>query len=102
MRISNVRHKWKKRNFESNLYRVRPYSDNIYVKVVNTEECTFCGLRKGTTRDFGFFPELVYCDEHKVLSQKILPFKCNCEWIGGSLHINSNDVVFICEDEFKV
>lgn len=99
-----MRHKWKKRRFRQKLYSEFDYGESARpVKVYGeTKECSYCGLRKGMSRDYGFFPKLVYFDSEKILSTEKLPFTCQGEWIGGELPVNKSKVVFICEDEFKV
>ena len=99
-----MRHKWKKRNFsKSQVYRDSTEAAHLRdVRIYDTKECAYCGLRKGYSKDYGFFPKIVYFIPEKVLSVDKIPFSCNSEWIGGSLPINRSKVVFICEDEFKV
>lgn len=92
-----MRHKWKKRLF------IKPQYNDYGNRIYDTSECVKCGLRKGYSgKGPGFFPTLLYFVPEKILSVEKLPFSCNDEWIGGSLPINKNRVVFICEDEFKV
>jgi len=53
------------------------YSLNIVIgHLGKTEECIYCGLRKGLTRQLGFYPVTVYFDEVKVLSEKKVPYTC--------------------------
>lgn len=70
-----MRHKWKKQRYKKKIY---PYLKkiNFLLKIGKTEECVNCGLRKGKTKELGFYPVLVYFDEEKVLSDKIIPFSC--------------------------
>ena len=77
-----MRHKWKQKRFRRKLYTRHtvnlPVRDSFNVKVGKTFECVNCGLRKGTTRDLGFFPCVVYMDDrNNILSVHTIPFKCS-------------------------
>jgi hypothetical protein len=91
-----MRHKWIKRRFRQKIYN----GGAVYG---DTKECTYCGLRKGYSKDYyGFFPKLVYFDAEKILSSERLPFSCQGEWIGGELPIKKFNETFLEEEEFKV
>lgn len=99
-----MRHRWRKRNF-----RQKWYADNTNrahlaeVKVYDTKECVYCGLRKGSSREYGFFPTLVYfTPDRGVISTERLPFPCQSEWIGGDLPKLAKSIQFIKENEFQV
>lgn len=83
-----MRHKWKNKRYKKKLY---PYLEdtNFDLKIGKTEECINCGLRKGKTRQLGFYPVTVYFDEDKVLSERRIPYTCT----GGA---------FFKESEFKL
>ena len=70
-----MRHKWKTQIYKKKRYN---YLDEEYfrLKIINTEECINCGLRKGKTRELGFYPVTVYFNEVKVLSEKKIPYSC--------------------------
>jgi len=70
-----MRHKWKKKRYKKKRY---PYldEDHFRLKIGKTEECINCGLKKGMTRELGFYPVVVYFDEDKVLSEKKIPYSC--------------------------
>lgn len=95
-----MRHQWTKRRFRRKIYDggannpVRVYGD--------TKECKHCGLRKGYSKDYGFFPKLVYFDAEKILSSDRLPFTCQGEWIGGELPIKKFKGDFFKEEEFSL
>lgn len=63
----------------------------------------YCGLRKGSSREYGFFPTLVYfTPDRGVISTERLPFPCQSEWIGGDLPKLAKSIQFIKENEFQV
>jgi len=98
-----MRHKWIKRRFRQKLYDGGSHNSHQLIRVVgDTYECTYCGLRKGSSRDYGFFPMLVYFDAEKILSTHRLPFSCQNEWIGGELPLRKFNETFLEEEEFKV
>lgn len=90
--MSGRKHKWKR----------KINMDKPLLNITNTHVCVQCGLGKGNIKQNFHFHELVYFTPEKILSSGRVPFSCVDEWIGGDLLINNNDVVFICEDEFKV
>jgi len=101
-----MRHKWKKQRYKKKLY---PYfklfidslkeeeDDNkkkFTLKIGKTEECVNCGLRKGKTKELGFYPVTVYFDEDKVLSENGIPFSCT--------GIKIREGAFFDESEFNL
>lgn len=70
-----MRHKWKKKIYKKKRY---PYLDEEHfrTRIVNTEECINCGLRKGYTRELGAFPIILYFNEDKVISERKIPYSC--------------------------
>lgn len=98
-----MRHRWRKRNFKQKFYedRTNEAQTRIYSQ---TLECIHCGLRKGSSRDYGFFPTLVYfTPDLGIISRDKLPFPCHNEWIGGELLVDKKKkITFIKENEFSV
>jgi hypothetical protein len=97
-----MRHRWRKRNFKQKWYEDKTDIVIREVKIYDTKECIHCGLRKGSSREYGFFPQLVYfTPDRGVISTGKIPFPCQSEWIGGELPILKN-IIFIEENEFQV
>lgn len=108
-----MKHRWRKRGFKQIWYKENSeyFSDpsvrqasSREVKVYNTKECVHCGLRKGYSKEYGFFPTLVYfTPDLGVISTERLPFPCQSEWIGGELLVDKKKkITFIKENEFLV
>ena len=100
-----MRHRWRKRNFRQKFYEDKTNEAHLReTRITSTLECVHCGLRKGSSRDFGFFPTLVYfTPDLGIISKEKLPFPCQSEWIGGELLVDKKKkITFIEENEFSV
>lgn len=73
-----MRHRWKKKRFKKRWYPDSTLRAHLReVKTYDTKECIFCKLRKGYSKEYGFFPVIVYFDTTEILSKDKLPFTCN-------------------------
>jgi len=100
-----MRHRWRKRKFKQIWYKDNTNEAHLRdVKVYDTKECIHCGLRKGHSKEYGFFPTLVYfTPDQGVISTERIPFPCQSEWIGGELLVDKKKAItFIKENEFSV
>lgn len=70
-----MRHKWKNKIYKKKKYHYLD-EEHFRLKIGKTKECINCGLRRGLTRELGFYPVTVYFDEVKVLSEKKIPYSC--------------------------
>jgi len=88
-------HRWKPKKYQIKIYEFHDdevRTTDYRIKVVNTYECINCGLRKGTTRDLGFYPISVYFNEDGIISTHTIPY--TCQGIKGGAYFD--------EDEFKL
>ncbi len=88
-------HKWKRKRYQKKLYEMKDDTVETLdyrIKIADTYECINCGLRKGTTRNLGFYPVSVYFNEDGIISTHTIPYAC--QGIKGGAYFN--------EDEFKI
>lgn len=73
-----MKHRWKiiGEKFDKANVAERNTKSNLVREVYNIHECIYCGLRKGNSRQWGRFMELIYYRDDKFLSRGVLPYKC--------------------------